>query len=470
MTRPNIVFILTDDHAAHAIGAYGSRVNATPHIDAIGAAGARFENCLVTNSLCAPSRASILTGTWSHRNGVTTLDTPLEGGQPTFISQLQAAGYRTALFGKWHLGHGDGHDPEGFDQWRVLIDQGEYHDPRFLGPDGLEQARGYATDLITEMALGWLESLDGEAPWCVLIWHKAPHRPWEYDDAHAHLYSDGVPLPATFDDDHAGRSESVRRARMSIAEDLTATDLKEDPPDGLTGRDLTEWKYQRYLADYLRCIASVDDNVGRVSQWLTEHGHREDTVVVYSSDQGFFLGDHGWFDKRLMYEESLRMPLLISWPGRIAAGVVDSRLVTNVDLGQTLLAAAGVEAHQRMQGVSFLDGLLGADDPGRDGVYYRYWMHDDSSHHVPAHYGYRDHRWKLIRYYNDGLGLPGCSDQVWPAEWELYDLVEDPAELHNVWGRPDLAAVQAGLVDALFAAQSAVGDAPAPCDLPTPAL
>ena len=222
MTRPNIVVILTDDHAAHAIGAYGSVVNETPRIDEIAVRGARFDNCFATNSLCSPSRASILTGTYSHVNGVTTLVTPIDASQPTFVSRLKDAGYRTAMVGKWHMGDGPGHDPEGFDYWDVLIEQGEYHDPRFLSADGLRQVKGYATDLITDLALQWLESLDGEDPWCVLVWHKAPHRPWQPAPRHAELYSDPVPLPRTWDDDYATRTSSARRAAMRIAEHLNA--------------------------------------------------------------------------------------------------------------------------------------------------------------------------------------------------------------------------------------------------------
>lgn len=461
MTRPNIVVILTDDHAAHAIGAYGSVVNETPRIDEIAVRGARFDNCFATNSLCSPSRASILTGTYSHVNGVTTLVTPIDASQPTFVSRLKDAGYRTAMVGKWHMGDGPGHDPEGFDYWDVLIEQGEYHDPRFLSADGLRQVKGYATDLITDLALQWLESLDGEDPWCVLVWHKAPHRPWQPAPRHAELYSDPVPLPRTWDDDYATRTSSARRAAMRIAEHLNAEDLKQSPPPGLSYEDEALWKYQRYMEDYLRCVASVDENVGRVLDWLRDRGEFDSTLLMYASDQGFFLGDHGWFDKRFMYEESIRMPLVMSYPDRIPAGTVHDGIVTNVDFAQTILDAAGVEPDPRMQGRSLLPDLAeGRVTDPEDGFYYRYWEHDDVFHKAPAHYGVRTRRHKLVYFYNDGMGLPGTGAFTYPGEWELYDLEADPGELRNVAADPGYADVFADLRHRLRRAQLAVGDVP----------
>jgi arylsulfatase A-like enzyme len=459
--RPNIVMILTDDHAAHAIGAYGSIVNTTPRIDEIAAEGWRFEHCFATNSLCSPSRASILTGTYSHVNGVTTLETPIDASQPTFVSQLREAGYRTAIVGKWHMGDGEGHDPQGFDYWDVLIEQGEYHDPTFLSVDGLRTEPGYATELITDLALRWVEGLDSDAPWCVLIYHKAPHRPWQPDAKHAELYSDPIPVPATFTDDYATRTSSARRAAMRIAEHLNAEDLKVDPPAGLSYEEEALWKYQRYMEDYLRCVASVDDNVGRVIDWLRERGEFDDTLFMYSSDQGFFLGDHGWFDKRFMYEESIRMPLLLSYPRALAAGGVHDGIVTNVDFAQTILEAAGVPAHPRMQGRSFWHDLTGGrGEPPAEGFYYRYWEHDDVFHNAPAHYGYRSERYKLIYFYNDGLGLAGTGAFTYPGEWELYDLERDPDELRNVAHDPEYAEVFASMRERLREAQAAVGDEP----------
>jgi arylsulfatase A-like enzyme len=484
--RPNIVFLLSDDHAAHAIGAYGSVVNRTPHIDAVATAGVRLDNLFATNSLCAPSRASILTGTYSHVNGVTTLDTFIDASQPTFVTALQAAGYRTAFVGKWHMGHGssDGveHDPQGFDRWDALIDQGEYHDPRFRSPDGLRVEQGYATDLITDLAIDWVESLDSAAPWCVLVWHKAPHRPWEPDSAHDGLYAAGgplggtpIPVPPTFTDDLAGRSDTARRAAMRIADHLTQEDLKQPVPQGLSHDEEALWKYQRYMEDYLACVASVDDNVGRLTSWLSDRGELDDTIVVYSSDQGFFLGDHGWFDKRFMYEESIRMPFLLSYPRAVPAGRAVDRIVTNVDIAPTLLEAAEVEVPSRMQGRSFWSELTQPEaaqarrDREIEGFYYRYWMHDDRSHQVGAHYGYRTHRHTLIFFYNDGLGLPGCSDRRFPQEWELYDLRADPEELVNVADDPAYATVRDDLEARMWLAQRELGDAPHP-DQPVPRL
>ena len=491
--RPNIVFLLSDDHAAHAIGTYGSVVNRTPHIDAVASAGVRLDNLFATNSLCAPSRASILTGTYSHVNGVTTLDTFIDASQPTFVTALREAGYRTAFVGKWHMGQGstDGvdHDPQGFDRWDALIDQGEYHDPRFLSPDGLRVESGYATELITDLAIDWIESLDdsgSDAPWCVLVWHKAPHRPWEPDAAHDGLYAEGgplggtpIPVPATFTDDLAGRSDTARRAAMRVADHLTAEDLKQPVPEGLTHDEEALWKYQRYMEDYLACVASVDDNIGRMTDWLRERGDLDDTIVIYSSDQGFFLGDHGWFDKRFMYEESIRMPFVLSYPRAVGSGQALDRIVTNVDIAPTLLEAAGVEVPPRMQGRSFWRDLTGAaearadreSDRDRDteGFYYRYWMHDDRSHQVGAHYGYRTHRYTLIFFYNDGLGLPGCSDRRFAQEWELYDLEADPEELLNVADDPAYAQVRDELEARMWLAQKEVGDEPHP-DQPVPRL
>ncbi|MBA3801337.1 MAG: sulfatase [Acidimicrobiia bacterium] len=460
---------VADDHARHSVGAYGSVVNRTPRIDEIAERGVRFDRCYVTNSLCAPSRASILTGTYSHVNGVRGLRTHIDAAQPTFVTELGAAGYHTAIVGKWHMGDGDGHDPVGFEHWDVLINQGEYFDPTFLSAQGRRTEPGYATDVITDLALRWLDSLDGDEPWCVLIWHKAPHRPWEPDAAHAGMYSQPIPVPDTFGDDLATRSTSARRAAMRIAEHLNIEDLKVPVPDGLSYEDEALWKYQRYMEDYLACVASIDDNVGRVIDWLRAREMFDDAVVAYSSDQGFFLGDHGWFDKRFMYEESLAMPLVVSCPRAIAPGQVHDGIVTNVDFAPSLLAAAGVEPPERMQGRSFWGDIT--DTPAAapaEGMYYRYWEHDDAVHRAPAHYGYRTDRYKLIYFYNDGLGIVGSGPFTYPPEWELYDLHQDPDELRNVHRDPAYAAVRDEMTRSMWLAQAAVGDEPHPSQ-PVPA-
>jgi arylsulfatase A-like enzyme len=462
-TRPNIVFILTDDHAAHAISAYGSRVNATPNIDRLAREGLRLDNCFCTNALCAPSRASILTGTYSHVNGVTTLRTPFDSDQPTFVSLLHDDGYQTAIFGKWHLGHSPENHPKGFDAWAVLKGQGTYWNPFFFESDGATRTfEGYTTDVITDRSLDWLASRDRERPFCLLVTHKAPHAPWEPNTAHAQMYAEPIPVPETFFDDHEHRSTAAKVATMRVDRDLRHEHLKQDVPQGLSAEDEALWKYQRYLQDYLRCVASVDDNVGRLLDWLDAEKLTDDTIVVYVSDQGFFLGDHGWYDKRFMYEESLRMPFLIRYPREIPAGAAAGEIITNVDFAQTLLDYAGVPAHARMQGRSFRPVASGHPvSDWRTQMYYRYWEHDDSFHHVWAHYGIRTERHKLIYYYADGLGLPNTSDQVFEPEWELFDLVSDPREMCSLHDDPAHAQLRADLEARLAAAQREVADLPA---------
>lgn len=461
-SQPNIVFVMTDDHAAHAIGAYGSRINETPHLDRIANEGMRFDNAFCTNSLCTPSRASILTGTYSHVNGVTTLDTPIDSRLPTFVSLMQEHGYQTALFGKWHMGHGGLADPRGFDEWEVFPGQGEYHDPEMINSDGRRTHKGYATDIVTDMSLDWLNRRDRARPFCLLVHHKAPHRPWEPDDKHMHLYQDGtIPEPETLRDDFATRSDAAKNAAMRISDDLGPIDLKQPVPPRLTEDEELAWKYQRYMSDYLRCIASVDDNVGRLLDYLDEHDLHKNTIVVYTSDQGFFLGDHGWYDKRFMYEESLRMPLMIRYPGEVAAGSVCDSIVTNVDFAQTFLDLAEVPDLPIMQGTSFRPLLRGqVPDDWRTSMYYRYWMHDDNIHHARAHYGVRTHRHKLICFNGTGHGVLGSSDRTFEAEWELFDLENDAAELVNVYDDPEYAHIRKDLEAELDRLQRSLGDVP----------
>jgi arylsulfatase A-like enzyme len=458
--RPNVVFITADDHAAHAIGAYGSRINATPNIDRLATEGMRFDACFCTNSICSPSRATILTGTYNHVNGVTTLSTPFDGRQTTFPALMREAGYQTALIGKWHLGHGGIHDPTGFDHWTVLPDQGEYHDPSFLEPGGHRVVRrGYATDIITDLALEWIDERDPERPFLAMVQHKAPHRSWEPAPRHATLFADApIPEPATLRDDHLGRSTAAVQARMRLW-DLNEEDLKALVPPGLTDDEELRWRYQRFIADYLRCVAALDENVGRILDHLDARGLADDTVVAYTSDQGFFLGDHGWFDKRFMYEESLRMPLLVRYPRLVAPGSTSDAIVLNVDFAQTFLELAGVEASQDMQGRSLVPLLRGdAVDDWRTSMYYRYWMHLDGSHGVPAHRGVRTHRYKLVHYYGDGLGQPGAGTETRPEEWELFDLRTDPFELTDLHADPAHADLVAELRAELRRLSDEVGD------------
>jgi arylsulfatase A-like enzyme len=426
--RPNILFIMSDDHAAHALSAYGSKVNKTPQLDRIAREGVRFTHCFVTNSICTPSRAAILTGKYSHVNGVTVFNA-FDGRQPTFPKLFRAAGYQTAVIGKWHLFS----DPTGFDYWNVLPGQGLYHDPVMIEMGKEKKHEGYATDLITDFSIDWLEKRDRSKPFLLLSHHKAPHREWSPSPAHASLYEDeDLPLPETFDDDYRGRSRAAAEATMRIERDFTRTDLKRDPPPGLTPAELKRWNYQRYMKDYLRCVASIDDNVGRLLDYLESSGLARNTVVVYTSDQGFFLGDHGWYDKRFMYEESLRMPLLIRFPPLIAAGRVEDSMVLNVDFAPTLLELAGIAIPADMQGRSFLP-LLKGEKPAdwRTSMYYRYY-HYPEHHRVQPHYGVRTRRHKLI--YFDRLD-----------EWELFDLEKDPREMRNVHAEPEYAPVVAEL-------------------------
>ncbi len=418
-TRPNILYIMADDHAAHAISAYGSKINKTPNIDRIARDGMRFSNCFVTNSICTPSRAAILTGKYAHLNGVPVFNR-FDGSQPTLAKYLQEAGYHTGMIGKWHLGS----DPTGFAYWNILPGQGVYHDPVFLSMGERKKHTGYCTDLITDSALQFLKDRPKDKPFFLMCHHKAPHRPWEPDEKHRKEWENvQVPEPETFDDDYATRSDAAREATMRIDRDLKPGDYKLKPPDGLSEADRKKWKYQRYMRDYLACIASVDDNVGRLLDYLDQSGLAENTVVVYTSDQGFFLGDHNWFDKRFMYEESLRMPLLVRWPGKAASGAVSDGMVLNVDFAPTLLDAAGLKVPADMQGRSFLPLLKGEQPKDwRTAMYYRYY-HYPQDHQVQPHYGLRTERWKLI-YFNK-------LDQ-----WELFDLKKDPHELKNVYADP----------------------------------
>lgn len=459
---PSILFIMSDDHAAHAISAFGSVINETPNIDRIVRNGVLMRNCFCTNAICAPSRGVILTGVHSHINGVRTLDDRFDGRQETVARLLQAGGYQTALFGKWHLGHGGNSDPTGFDTWTILPDQGEYHNPEFYVNGNLQGFTGYVTDLITDFGLQWLEERDRDKPFFMMMHHKAPHRNWQPDTKHARLYEDQeIPYPVNFDDDFEGRSDAAMRAWMRM-EHLTDSDTKGPPPDGLTPNEERRWKYQRFIKDYLRCVASIDDNIGKVLDYLQDEGLLDNTIVMYTSDQGFFLGDHGWFDKRFMYEESLRMPLLMMYPAEIPAGQHVDTFITNLDFAPTWLDYAGLRTSVRMQGRSFRNVVAGDDVSAGawpDEVYYRYWMDADPQHNATAHYGIRTREYKLIHYYGSSLGSMGNADPV-DTEWELFDLTSDPHEMRNVYHDPAYASVVASLTADLARVQREAGDTP----------
>ncbi|MDP8905247.1 MAG: sulfatase [Chloroflexota bacterium] len=458
--RPNFVFIMADDHAAHAIGAYGSRINETPGMDRLAAEGMRLDNCFCTNSLCSPSRAAILTGTYNHVNGVTSNSSKFDSRQPTYVSLLQEAGYQTHISGKWHLGHGGIHDPRGFDRWAVLEEHGTYHDPEFLTPAGRFRRTGYTTDVITDQALEWLAERDRSRPFCMLIQHKAPHREWEPAERHATLYDDReIAEPPTLRDDYTGRATPAHQATMTIKHDLTDEDLKAFVPVGLSDDEELRWKYRRFITDYLRCVAALDENVAKVLDWLDGDGIAEHTLVVYTSDQGFFLGDHGWYDKRFMYEESLRMPFLVRYPREIPAGSTSAALALNVDFGPTFLDYAGVPAPSFMQGRSLRPVLAGQQPADwRTSMYYRYWVHYDVAHHVWAHYGVRTDRYKLVYYYAEPCATPGAYDERRVPEWELFDLAADPLELNSVYDDGRYADTVRELKGALRRLQQELGD------------
>jgi arylsulfatase A-like enzyme len=460
-SRPNIIFVFPDDHATHAVSAYGSKINETPHLDRLAREGMLFRNAFVTNSICAPARAVVLTGKHSHLNGVYDNGQVFDGSQVTFPKLLRDAGYQTAIIGKWHLKS----EPTGFDYWKVLPGQGDYYNPAFLTPDGRVEETGYVTDIITDETLEWLETgRDPNKPFMLMYPHKAPHRTWAPGPNHLTMYDgEKIAEPSTLFDDHAGRASVRRTQTMTIAEHLTPRDLKLDSSAGgnrltpeqrrawdaayqpkneeflqanLEGDDLVRWKYQRYIKDYLRTVASIDDNLGRLLDYLDESGLAENTVVVYSSDQGFFLGDHGWYDKRWMYEESLRTPLVVRWPGVVRPGSENADLVQNLDFAQTFLEIAGASADRSMQGRSLVPLLMeSTPDDWRTSIYYHYYEFP-AVHCVARHYGIRTDRYKLIHFYQHN-------------EWELFDLQEDPDELINLYSNPKHAGIGHELKQAL---------------------
>ena len=487
--RPNILFIFSDDHAQHAIGAYGgwlAGVDPTPEIDRLAAQGMLFRNSFCTNSICGPSRAVIQTGLHSHLNGFLRNGNRFDGSQRTFPKLLQASGYQTAMIGKWHLGT----DPQGFDHWEVLPGQGAYYNPTFNSPAGKRQIEGHCTDVVTDLAIEWLEEQgDGKQPWMLMCQHKAPHRTWMPAPRHLPLYRDvELPEAPTLFDRWEDNASPARHQEMEIDRHMfMAYDLFVDPPEkvgdagrsgdtsgaltlkrmtpeqrqawvdafaeenaafqkaGLEGEALVRWKYQRYVKNYLRTVRGVDESVGRLMRYLEEKGLAQNTIVIYSSDHGFYLGDHGWYDKRWMYEESLGMPLIVRWPGVTEPGSVNTDLVQNLDYAETFLDLAGAEVPDDMQGRSLVPLLRGeTPDDWRDAVYYHYHEYP-AVHMVARHYGIRTARYKLMRFYRFG-------------EWELYDLEQDPEELHNVYGDPAYRDVIADLAVRLGELRVQYGD------------
>ena len=465
--KMNILYIMSDDHSYQTISAYDQRYIHTPNIDRIGNEGVRFTNSFVANSISGPSRACMLTGKHSHANGFINNSTTFNGDQMTFPKLLQLNGYETAMIGKWHLVS----DPQGFDHWEILPGQGDYYNPTFIQMNGEKvQVEGYATNIITDKAIDWIENQrDENKPFCMLLHHKAPHRTWMPDTCDFKLFAgQNFPLPENFYDNYEGRL-AAQKQEMSIDKDMdlvydlkmadkeneieggvyaqwgrsmynnmnpaqkAAGDAHYDPiiakfkKDKLSGKALAEWKYQQYMRDYLRVITSVDRNIGRVLDYLEEKGLLENTLVVYTSDQGFYMGEHGWFDKRFMYEESFRTPLLMRLPGSKKGDV--TKLVQNIDYAPTFLELAGIEKPEEMHGESLLPLLKGEKTPEwRNSLYYHFYEYP-AEHSVCRHFGVRNNRYKLIHYYND------------IDTWELFDLQEDPSEMNNLYGKPGTEAI-----------------------------
>lgn len=491
--RPNIIFIMSDDHAQRAISAYTHELISTPNIDRLAEEGVLFRNSFVTNSICAPSRATMLTGKYSHLNGLRDNRDRFDGDQLTWIKLLRKSGYHTSLIGKWHLKS----EPQGFDHYNILIGQGSYYNPRMVENGDTLILEGYTTSVITELALSQLEKRGDGKPFVMLVHHKAPHRNWMPEPKYFELFeNEEIPLPSTFFDDYSTRSMAAREQDMRIEDMFLSTDLKlrakyleEETGTGggpvnwrvpidamdkqlsrltpeqrklwnanydevgkkfmeanLTGKELLEWKYQRYMQDYLRSIASVDESVGQILDWLDENNQADSTIVVYTSDQGFYLGEHGWYDKRFMYEESLRTPLIVRIPGEVLGRREIDEMVLNLDLAPTFLDYAGVEIPDEMQGLSWRKLVNGENDNWRKSLYYHYYEYPHGWHYVKRHYGVRTEKYKLIHFYND------------IDAWELFDLEIDPDEMNNLFGDVAYATIQHELEGELKRLRDAYGD------------
>ena len=466
--RPNIIFIMTDDHTTQAMSCYGGNLIETPNMDRIADEGMRFDNCYATNALSGPSRACILTGKFSHKNGFTDNASTFDGSQLTFPKVMRENGYATGVVGKWHLIS----KPQGFDHWSILLgqnEQGNYFKPVFYENGTVVNEDGYVTDVITDKAIEFIDEVHDEKPFMLMLHHKAPHRNWMPAPRHLGIFNDTVfPEPETLFDDYEGRGEAARSQEMNIKNTLDdewdlklltreeilagnnrlhdvyirmpeevqhkwdsvyAPRIAEYRSGKLQGDELVRWKYQQYMRDYLATAKSVDESIGRVMEYLEEIGELDNTVIVYTSDQGFFLGEHGWFDKRFMYEECLRMPFVIRYPKMIKAGSTSKAICMNVDFGPTFLDLAGIEVPSEMQGRSFRKVLekKGRIPAGwREAAYYHYYEYP-AEHSVKRHYGIRTSDCKLIHFYND-------IDQ-----WEMYDMKADPQEMRNVYDDPAYA-------------------------------
>ncbi len=481
---PNIIFIMSDDHAYQAISAYSDNLIQTPHIDRIANEGMLFSNACVTNSLCAPSRATILTGKHCHINGKIDNRLPFDTTQVTFPQLFQKAGYQTAMFGKLHFGN----NPKGIDEFKILPGQGHYYNPDFNTNDGRITMEGYTTDIIADLTMDWLKNRrEKEKPFLLFYLNKAPHREWLPAERHFKEYiHKHFPEPPTLFDDYEGRGTAAKEAEMNILlHQNWAGDSKISPEvmdelgidassdwdkrawqnaqkrftdeqreswnavygpmneefkkiyPTMTQKELMSWRYQRYMQDYLGCIASVDENVGTLLDYLDEEGLTDNTIVVYTSDQGFYLGEHGWFDKRFIYDESFKTPLLVRWPGVTRAGSTNDQMVQNLDFAQTFLEAAGIEAPDDMQGESIVPLLKGEEDHwDRDAVYYHYYEYP-AVHMVKRHYGIVTREYKLTHFYYD------------VDEWELYDRLKDPMEMKNEYNNPEYADVVTEMKDKL---------------------
>ncbi len=492
--RPNIVFIMSDDHAYQAISAYSNRLIETPNIDRIAKMGMRFTNATVTNSICAPSRATILTGKHSHLNGKIDNDFPFDTTNVTFPQLFQEAGYQTAMFGKLHFGNA----PKGFDQYKILPGQGSYYNPDFITKnEGTIRVEGYVTDIITDMTLDWLEEeRNPNDPFLLFYLHKAPHREWLPAERHLEEFTQRTfPEPATLFDDYSGRGRAAKEAEMNLLKHLHWSGDSKIYPSvmkelGISGtsnwdtlafsrelgrltpqqranwnksydlvnasfksafpsmdeKEKMQWRYQRYMQDYLGTIRAVDENVGRVLDYLEANNLMDNTLIVYTSDQGFYLGEHGWFDKRFVYDESFKTPLLVAWPGKIAPKSTSTTMVQNLDYAQTFLEAAGIPAPDDMQGESLLPLLTGNPESWtRDAVYYHYYEYP-AVHMVKRHYAVVTEQYKLVHYYYD------------VDEWELIDRIKDPQELRNVYEDPAYAPVVAELHRKLEELRKQYGD------------